>query len=112
MTTRRRMFMPNTKAMKPSSKLTMIKLTKATPLPDFLIKLVFSDNSCGILDFKPILQRTGSLLEPLRDPIYFNRCFIEMGALCWPNGLELGAESLKIKLADDHAIHESDREAA
>ena len=90
----------------------MIKLIQATPQSDFLLKLVFSDHSWGVLDFKPLLQRTGSLLEPLRDPIYFARCFIEMGALCWPNGLELGAESLRQKLLNNNALHGSEQKAA
>ena len=90
----------------------MIKLIQATPQSGFRLKLVFSDHSWGELDFKPSLQRTGSLLEPLRDPIYFTRCFIEMGALCWPNGLELGAESLRQKLVNSDALHKSGREAA
>ncbi len=90
----------------------MIKLIQATPQFGFRLKLVFSDHSWGELDFKPSLQRTGSLLEPLRDPIYFARCFIEMGALCWPNGLELGTESLRQKLVNSDALHKSGREAA
>ena len=90
----------------------MIKLIQATPQSDFCLKLVFSDHSWGELDFKPFLQRTGSLLEPLRDPVYFARCFIEMGAVCWPNGLELGAESLRQKLLNSDALHESGKEVA
>ncbi|MGL1833463.1 hypothetical protein ACKVEX_07640 [Rhodocyclaceae bacterium SMB388] len=31
------------------------------------------------------------MLETLRDPVYFRRAFIDAGALCWPNGLELSA---------------------
>ena len=90
----------------------MIKLIQATLQSGFCLKLVFSDHSWGELDFKPTLQRTGSLLEPLRDSDYFARCFINMGALCWPNGLELGAESLRQKLVDNNELHESGREAA
>ena len=90
----------------------MIKLIQATAQPDFCMKLVFSDHSWGVLDFKPSLRRTGSLLEPLRDPSYFARCFIDMGGLCWPNGLELGAESLRQKLQHIDALHESGQEAA
>ena len=90
----------------------MIKLIQATAQPDFCMKLVFSDHSWGVLDFKPTLRRTGRLLEPLRDPSYFARCFIDMGAVCWPNGLELGAESLRQKLQNAVALHKSGQEAA
>ena len=90
----------------------MIKLIHASAHPDFCLKLVFSDHSWGVLDFKPSLRRTGRLLEPLRDPNYFARCFIDAGAVCWPNGLELGAESLRQKLLNIDALHESGQEAA
>jgi hypothetical protein len=39
-------------------------------------------------------QRQGTLLEPLRDAGYFQRFFIDAGALCWPNGLEFSPERL------------------
>ena len=69
--------------------------------------LIFTDNSWGELDFMPLLQRTGSQMEPLRDPVYFARCCIEMGAICWSNGLELRAETLRQKLlnSDELQIH-------
>lgn len=91
---------------------TMNKLIQVIPQSDFRLRLVFSDHSWGELDFNPSLQRTGSLLEALHDPVYFARCFIEMGAVCWPNGLELGAESLRLKLLKNNALHESGQEAA
>jgi len=90
----------------------MIKLIQAIPLSNYRLKLVLSDHSWGEMDFEPALRRTGSLLEPPRDPVYFARCFIDTGALCWPNGLELGAESLRQKLLDCGALHEADQEAA
>jgi hypothetical protein len=34
------------------------------------------------------------LLKALSKPAYFARCFVDAGALCWPNGLELSAGRL------------------
>jgi hypothetical protein len=41
-----------------------------------------------LLDVKTIAAHQ---LEVLRDPAYFSSCFVDAGALCWPNGLELSA---------------------
>jgi len=41
-----------------------------------------------------LLQRSGPLLVPLHDESYFKRVFIDAGALCWPNGLELSPQRL------------------
>jgi hypothetical protein len=43
---------------------------------------------------RALLRRKGPLLEPLRDEAYFRRLFIDAGALCWPNGLELAPARL------------------
>ncbi len=72
----------------------MIKLFKARYLNDFQIAVDFSDGKEGVFDGRVLLQRTGSLLEPLRDENYFKRFFIDAGALCWPNGLELSPARL------------------
>ncbi len=73
----------------------MLKLLTAHYVGDFQIRLEFSDGVCGDFDGRALLQRNGSLLEPLRDADYFQRCFIDTGALCWPNGLELSAVRLR-----------------
>ena len=73
----------------------MLKLLTARYMGDFQVRLEFSDGTCGDFDGRSLLQRTGSLLEPLRDAAYFQRCFIDAGALCWPNGLELSAVRLR-----------------
>ncbi len=73
----------------------MLKLLQAHPLPDFCLELTFSNHSVRHFDAAPYLAaRSGPLLEPLRQPAYFARCFIDAGALCWPNGLELSATRL------------------
>jgi hypothetical protein len=53
----------------------------------------FSNGDHGLFHGAAYLaERQGPLLEPLRDPAYFQKCFVDMGALCWPNGLELSAQ--------------------
>ncbi|MES0872735.1 DUF2442 domain-containing protein [Sinimarinibacterium thermocellulolyticum] len=76
----------------------MIKIVQATPPPDNRISLVFSDGSFGELDLQPLIDRNTELTEPLADAAFRNRFFLELGALCWPNGLELSAASLHQRL--------------
>jgi hypothetical protein len=72
----------------------MIKLTSAHCLENFQVALVFSDGREGVFDGHTLLSRTGSLLVALRNESYFQRLFIDAGALCWPNGLELSPARL------------------
>ncbi|MBI5438297.1 MAG: DUF2442 domain-containing protein [Nitrosomonadales bacterium] len=72
----------------------IIKVIEARYLGDFQVALIFSDGKEGTFDGRVLLQRNGSLLEPLRSEIYFQRLFIDAGALCWPNGLELSPARL------------------
>ncbi|MDP2758796.1 MAG: DUF2442 domain-containing protein [Sideroxyarcus sp.] len=72
----------------------MIKLIEARYLGNQQIGFTFSDGREGTFDGAALLQKTGSLLEPLRDENYFTKFFIDAGALCWPNGLELSPAQL------------------
>lgn len=73
----------------------MIKLLDVKNVGPHQLELAFSDNSVGVFNgAKYLASRQGPLLENLRDPAYFARCFIDSGALCWPNGLELSASRL------------------
>lgn len=73
----------------------MIKLLDVKLLAEHQLELVFSDHMHGFFDGAAyIATRQGPLLEALRDPGYFARCFVDAGALCWPNGLELSAARL------------------
>ncbi|WP_458071869.1 hypothetical protein [Rhodanobacter sp. BL-MT-08] len=38
------------------------------------------------------------MTAPLSDPSFFSSYFIELGALAWPNGFDLSAESLHRRL--------------
>ena len=72
----------------------MIKLIDARYQGNFQVALSFSDGKQGTFDGGSLLQRSGSLLEPLREETFFRRFFIDAGALCWPNGLELSPARL------------------
>lgn len=68
----------------------MIKVLNARLTAPFMLEIDFSDHTQGVFDANAYLaNRAGPLLEKLRDAAYFQRFFIDAGALCWPNGLEL-----------------------
>jgi Protein of unknown function (DUF2442) len=56
------------------------------------IRLVFSDGSEGTVNFGPWLN--GPVFEPLKDPAYFQRCFLDGGTVSWPNGADIAPETL------------------
>jgi hypothetical protein len=57
-------------------------------LGEFKLEIEFSDAIIGVRDFSFLRARTGSMVEPLKDPAYFSRVFVEDGALTWPNGYD------------------------
>ncbi len=36
----------------------------------------------------------GEMVEPLRDPAFFNRVFLDDGILTWPNGFDVDSIAL------------------
>ena len=71
----------------------MIKVLEVRPTADLILELKFSNGETAHFKGADYLaQRAGTLLEPLRQATYFRQCFIDAGALCWPNGLELSGE--------------------
>lgn len=83
----------------------MIKVLNARLTAPFKLEIDFSDHTLGVFDANAYLaDRTGPLLEKLRDPAYFQRFFIDAGALCWPNGLELSPAKIH-SLASKGVVH-------
>jgi len=66
----------------------MIDVTGVRPLDGFKLEIEFSDGTTGVRDFQFVTDKTGPMAEPLKDPAYFARVFIEDGALTWPNGYD------------------------
>lgn len=76
----------------------MIKLVAIEPKEGTSLLLRFSDGTWGVFDFARYVEANTEMTAPLRGPEYFRKCFIEAGALAWPNGFDLSAESLQLKL--------------
>lgn len=89
----------------------MIKLTSIESKGGFQLLLHFSDGASGVFDFAPFVEAGTAMTVPLRDPAFFARHFIELGALAWPNGLDFSAGSLHQRLRDVGKLHHETRAA-
>ncbi len=79
----------------------MIDVIGVRPMGDYRLEIEFSDGTVGVRDFADIAKKTGPMAEPLKDVAYFQRVFIEDGALTWPNGYDW----------DPIALHDEMKEA-
>jgi Protein of unknown function (DUF2442) len=71
----------------------VIKVLDIKQQDDFILEMTFSNGDTPHFNGADYMAtRTGSLLEPLRQLDFFKRCFVDAGAVCWPNGLELSGE--------------------
>ena len=84
-----------------SQDLTMILVREVRYLGDHRLRVEFSDDTVGERDFAFILGESGPMLDPLKDPAYFKRAFVEDGAITWPNGYDW----------DPIALHDDMRDA-
>lgn len=58
----------------------------------YRIHVTFNDNTEKTIDFLPWLE--GPVFEPLKDPDYFGRFFLDGGTVVWPNGADIAPETL------------------
>jgi len=76
----------------------LTKVTRLERLGGFRLGVHFNDGSRGVHDFAALVDRPGAMREPLRNPDYFQRAFLESGALTWPNGYDMAPEWLRRKM--------------
>ena len=58
----------------------------------FIVSTRFDDGTEKSIDISQWFK--GPVFEPLKDPKFFKRFFIEAGTLCWPNGVDIAPEAL------------------
>jgi hypothetical protein len=83
----------------------MIKIIRAQYIQQKILRLYFSDNSWGDYDLQAVCDRQTELVIPLNDEQYFKQFFLELGALCWRNGLELSPSNIHKKLEEQQKLH-------
>jgi hypothetical protein len=67
-------------------------VTRAVHRGGYTIHLTFNDGLEAVVDFGRWLH--GPVFEPLQDPAYFQRFFVEAGTVTWPNGADIAPETL------------------
>ena len=58
----------------------------------YRIHVTFNDGTAKTIDFSPWLN--GPIFEPLKDPEYFRRFFLDGWTVAWPNGADIAPETL------------------
>jgi hypothetical protein len=82
----------------------MIKIVRVEPLDGQKLRLQFSDGTSGDYDVEPLVRKATELTRPLADPAFFASVFLELGALAWPNGLELSPSAVHGELERQGAL--------
>jgi hypothetical protein len=77
----------------------LTKVTKIDKLGGFRLRVYFNDGTAGEHDFFALVQQPGLVREPLRDPTFFDKVFLEFGAPTWPNGYDMAPEWLRREMA-------------
>ena len=78
----------------------------------YRLRLWFSDGTAGNWDFHGLAAEEGPMVEAFRDPAFFDRVFLEMGALTWPNGFDWSPEALHADMAEAGVLRREHAPAA
>jgi hypothetical protein len=82
----------------------VVHIRKLARLGPYRLKLWFTDGRSGAWDFAELAQEAGPLTDPFQDPAYFDRVYLEAGALVWPNGFDWSPEALHADMAAAGAL--------
>jgi hypothetical protein len=72
----------------------ILHVRRAKRIGPYRLELWFTDGTAGEWDLSELARETGPMVEPFKDPAYFDRVFIEFGALTWPNGYDWCPDAL------------------
>lgn len=82
----------------------MLKVLRAEYRGARVIRVTLSDGTGGDCDLQELIDRGGEMVAPLADRHLFQSFFLELGALCWPNGFELSATGIRQRLNEQGAL--------
>jgi hypothetical protein len=83
----------------------MVDVLAVKPLEGFRLWVRFSDGREGVADLSGLRKRTGPMVQPLKDPVFFARVFVEAGVPTWPNGYDYAPSALYVEMRDAGALH-------
>jgi hypothetical protein len=70
----------------------------STDEDSFKIKIKYTDGLNGEVDLSYLFSKPKNLAAEVVKGQLFDKCYVESGALAWPNGLELCPDALRMKL--------------
>ncbi len=70
----------------------------------FIIHVEFNDGTKGKFNCEFLFIKPQGLATEILIGNFFDKCFIENGALAWPNGFELCPDSIKMKMIEQKSI--------
>jgi hypothetical protein len=68
------------------------QVIEARHVREFIISARFDDGTEKHIDISQWFK--GPVFEPLKDPKFFRKFFVEAGTLAWPNGVDIAPEAL------------------
>ena len=74
-------------------------VVEVKPEPDCCLFVRFQDGLSGRVRFRP--EELTGVLEPLREPQFFNLVFIDNGAVAWPGDIDLAPDAMYRQIASD-----------
>jgi hypothetical protein len=72
------------------------KLLSLRHTGDFRIAFTYEDGLVAELDFSDhVTARSGPMIEPLQEEVFFVQAFLDHGVLTWPNGYDVCPDVLR-----------------
>ena len=78
----------------------LTKVIEFEVIAPYALRVRFNNGQSGTHDCSKIVLEAGPMIEPLRDPAFFARAFLEFGAPTWPNGFDMSPEWLRREMQD------------
>ena len=72
------------------------KVSCVRPLADGVLWVEFADGACGEFDVKPYME--SEFFSALKDPAYFQRVQTFFAGVGWPDGQDLGPDTIAAEL--------------
>ncbi len=66
----------------------LTKVIELEVMAPYALRVRFNNAQAGTRDCSKLVLEAGPMIEPLRDPAFFARAFLEFGAPTWPSGFE------------------------
>ena len=74
-------------------------VVEVKPEPECCLFVPFQDGLSGRVRFRS--EELTGVLAPLREPQFFNRVFIDRGAVTWPGDIDLAPDAMYRQIASD-----------